>query len=101
MRVVCMCQRGNVRSAGLAYLLKDYYGGHDAVAIGWQTAGTELKDILFKWADKIIVLEPYMVAHVPAEYKTKMSVYDVGPDVYGTPHNPKLHDKLKGYLNVT
>lgn len=98
MRIVCMCQRGNCRSVSLAYLLKDYFGGHDAVAIGWQTAGKELKDFLFNWAEKIYVLEGYMVAHVPAEYKDKVKVFDVGPDGYGNSHNPVLTEKLKGML---
>lgn len=93
-----MCQRGNVRSVALAYLLKDYHGGHDAVAIGWQTAGKELKDFLFTWADKIIVLEPYMCQHVPEAYKAKTEIYDVGPDGYGNPRHPGLLEKLRGYI---
>lgn len=89
IRVVCMCQRGNCRSAGLAYYLKDRLD-IDAVAIGWHSNGPDLQRFLFAWADAIIVMEPNMREKIPAAYHAKLMVCDVGPDRYGNSHNPEL-----------
>lgn len=99
MKILCMCQRGNVRSAALAFLLKDYYG-HDAVAIGWETAGVELKGMLFPWADLIVVLEPYMLDHVPEPHLIKTRVADVGPDGFGSPRHPVLLTRLEDHIRA-
>lgn len=98
MKIVCVCQRGNVRSTALAYLLKDYHGGQDAIAIGWQTAGVELQRFLFEWSERIFVLESYIEQKIPVEYRPKVFVFDVGPDVYGDAKNTVLLNKLEDLL---
>lgn len=96
MKILCVCQRGNVRSASLAYILKDAFG-HDAVAIGWQTAGPELQGMLFVWAERIVVMECYIAEKIPIKYREKTYVCDVGPDVYGDVKHPSLIGKVTGW----
>lgn len=97
MKIVCLCQRGNIRSVSLAFLLKDEFG-QDAVAIGWQTAGEELSCLLFCWAERIIVMEDYMRAKVPERFSGKVLVCDVGPDHYGNSKHPDLLRKVRDWL---
>lgn len=99
MKIVCVCAAGNVRSVGLARVLKGDVGGrHDAVAIGHQTAGEELKSLLFNWADRIVVMTEGIRSHVPAEHAHKLLVCEVGPDVYGDPRNPELRKQCKAFV---
>ena len=79
------------RSAALVYLLRHPpNGGHDAVAIGYTNVGTELRDFLFRWADRIVVMEQYMCAFVPAEWRYKSMICEVGPDRFGNPRHAEL-----------
>jgi predicted protein tyrosine phosphatase len=79
MKILTMCQRGNCRSVALAYVFKDLMG-HDAISCGWQSNSRYTLEMLFKWAERIIVLEGYMVDYVIDAYRPKVSVYDVGHD---------------------
>lgn len=56
MKILCICSRGNVRSVNMAYLLKDRHG-HEAIAMGYNAANQELRQMLMQWAEKIIVLD--------------------------------------------
>lgn len=98
MKILCMCQHGHNRSQCLAYILSHDYD-QETLAIGWQTADEELKSYLFKWADKIIVMQPHMVEKVPANYHLeKVLVCDVGVDIYGSPRNLALEQLCKYWL---
>lgn len=55
MKILCVCDQGNNRSVQFAHLLK--YWGHDTISVGIKTTSKETLDMLFKWADKIIVTE--------------------------------------------
>ena len=46
--------------------------------------------MLCGWAEMIVVMEPYMVNHIPPEHRAKTKVCDVGPDRYGQPLHPDL-----------
>ena len=94
MKILCMCQRGNTRSAALAYLLKDFYG-HDAIAAGWQSNGFEIRKVLSDWADVVIVMQPDMVVCVDEPNRNKVRVLDVGPDTYLHSRDPVLLEKLQ------
>ena len=54
MKILVVCQRGNVRSVTVATLLKDYAGLNDVIAIGAQTSSLETLLYMTKWADLII-----------------------------------------------
>lgn len=98
MKILCICQRGNCRSVALAYLLKDYYG-HDAVAIGHETAGDELKSFLLQWSDYAVCMEHSHVSKLPPipQRKDNVLVCDVGPDIYGHSRNPQLLSKCEDF----
>ena len=56
MRVLGVCQGGNVRSVALGDILK--YGYHvDALTCSWERSTPETIALLGDWADRICVLE--------------------------------------------
>ena len=103
LKVVTMCQGGHVRSVGLKYLLRYKYG-HDVIACGWEGNTEETRDLLFSWADYIVVMQASMVQHVPTKHhqrddqSRKLFCYDVGEDRYGNPFHPELQSALKGMI---
>ncbi len=56
MKILCICSRGNVRSVMMAYLLREHCN-HQAIAIGYNSTDSDLRNNLMLWADKIIVLD--------------------------------------------
>ena len=89
MKILTICERGNSRSVMLAYLLKDGYG-HDAIACGIRANTGETMDMLYKWADKIILVDKDFIPEVPQEFHSKMKVWDVGKDRFFMPNNELL-----------
>lgn len=90
MRILTVCQGGACRSVALANVLKE--AGHDALAVShrYNSAPTILK--LARWAERIVVMQPHMAKHVPAEHQEKVLVCDVGPDRWRN----AMHDELQG-----
>lgn len=97
-KVLCVCMAGNSRSVTLAYILKGE--GIDAVAIGHQTAGKELKELLYAWADSIICLETHMKNTIPLHYHPKTFVLDVGWDRYFHGFNQELIGICKQFIST-
>ena len=93
-RFLTMCEGGNVRSVALAFVLKDNYG-QDAIACSWRSNTRETRNMLYAWADYIVVMQPHFAEHVPGEFAPKVRCVDVGPDSYGTP----MHGDLLAELN--
>lgn len=90
MKVLTMCQGGNVRSVALGYLLK-YFGGHDAVACSWEKNSPQTILMLCQWADKICVLQEEFKVYIPKRFwRRKLVVVDVGPDRWGNSLHPEL-----------
>ena len=54
MKILVICQRGNVRSVTVATLLKDYAGLNDVIALGVQTSTPETLQYMVEWADLVI-----------------------------------------------
>lgn len=97
MKILCICEGGNSRSATLAFLLKD--GLHqDALAMGMGRASDETKNMLYKWADVIILVAGEFKDEIPKEFKSKLKVWDVGHDVYWGGASRRLIDKYKEYM---
>lgn len=99
MKVLTMCQGGHVRSVALKYLLKYVYG-HDVLACGWESNTQETREMLYRWADVIVIMQPEMEQYVPQEHhnagdRRKLLCYDVGPDNYGSPFHPSLQQGLR------
>ena len=74
-----MCQGGNCRSVGLAFVLKYGYG-HDALACGWEKNSESTREMLFNWADRIFIVEESFKQYIPEKYEEKVTVYELGPD---------------------
>jgi hypothetical protein len=91
MKIVTMCQGGNVRSVGLGYVLKYHYG-QDVLACSWEKNTDETRRMLYAWGDRIIVMEADFVKYVPPEFQSKVVVYDVGPNRWGSSLHPELLD---------
>jgi predicted protein tyrosine phosphatase len=81
MKVLAVCQGGNSRSVTLAYLLKKRYR-IDALACGYRDNSKETLDLLFKWADKIIIMREKFKGAIPEEFKDKVLICEVGRDKY-------------------
>lgn len=81
MKVLCMCQGGNSRSVGMAYLLK-YFFNLDALSCSWEKNSQETINMLCKWADKIIVMEEKFKIYIPIGFKYKVLICDVGEDIW-------------------
>lgn len=92
-KFLCMCQGGNVRSVSLAFVLEHQFQ-QDALACGWSTNPEATRIMLYQWADFIVLMQAAFAEHVPAEFKEKIRVVDVGPDTYGTPMHSSLLDFL-------
>lgn len=92
MKVLCICEHGNVRSVALAYLIKTIYK-HEAIAIGWATTSDETRLMLYDWADMIVGL--VMPKKIVRGWNVdKFRFLDVGPDVWHDPFNQELQHKL-------
>lgn len=98
-KIVTLCRGGQVRSVGLKYILHYKYG-HDVIACGWESNSEETRNMLYKWADYIIIMQPQFEQYVPEKYKQqdsgarKLICYDVGEDRYGYAFHPELQKAL-------
>src|SRR5579864_8658244 len=99
MKILCVCERGNNRSVCLARILKDYYG-HDAIAMGSETNGYEVRQFLINWAEIIILLDERIEVSGMAVSNIikKIKRWDVGPDIWGNHFHPELERKLISYI---
>lgn len=96
MHILTVCQRGNVRSVAMAYLLKDEMGYKDVIAIGVDTTTAETWNMLGQWADKIyVVAEMDVMQKVPERFWNKVIHLNIGRDVWGNPTHPGLHLAIK------
>ena len=96
MKILCICQQGNSRSVGLAFLLKNM--GHDAVAIGIHSARRSTRRMLCKWADKIILVVPKYEHWIKPEFKHKLLLWDVGRDIYFAGWKNDLLEKYQQFM---
>jgi hypothetical protein len=110
-KVLVVCQGGNVRSSGLATLLKGTYGC-DALNMGTGWAQPETQRVLCEWADWIVPIEPRQLclhssvnqplwdASVMWEerYDHKRVIFDVGEDRWGNPMAEGYQDFLRGRI---
>jgi len=93
VKVLCVCEGGNVRSRALAYMLHDLYH-HEAIPVGWRWSSAETLAMLCGWADLIVVMQPWMTGKIAADHAAKVRVVDVGPDTYGLSIPTRLMDAI-------
>lgn len=93
-RIVTVCEGGTVRSVSLALVLKQR--GVDALALSWRGNSIETIKLLCIWADRILLTQGKFKKHIPKEFHNKITVYELGPDVWG---NAMAMDLLFKNLN--
>ena len=102
MKILTVCRGGHVRSVGLKYLL--HYGveeRHDVIACGYESNTQETREMLYSWADYIVVMQPHFAEYVPEKFHNsedgarKLFCYDVGEDRFLNPFHPELQGSLK------
>ncbi len=100
-RVLCCCSGGQVRSVGCRYLLCDAWGMQKVLACGLDKNDAETLEMLFRWADVILVVgEQRLADKIPAEHRAKMYHLDIGLDTYRNCFSRELHDKLAPKLQA-
>jgi len=92
MKVVTVCEEGLNRSVAARWLLQ--YAGHEVIPVGLNRHSAETLQMLYDWADKVIVLDRRLSARVPTE---KLIVWDVGPDRYPHHYHPDLVRRLRQF----
>lgn len=97
MKVLCVCSRGNSRSVALGWMLKDGMA-FDAIAMGIDANSEDTKNMLYDWADHIIIVDRELLDKFPERYKNKLKVFDVGGDRFFRGFEPELIDIYKKYL---
>ena len=97
MKILCICHGGRVRSVALRYILTDHLGFTDTLAAGLTKNSPETISILCEWADTIFLLvddkPDFLEAH-----QDKIRYLDIGPDIWGSPNDIGLIQKLKQLL---
>lgn len=92
-RILCVCAGGNVRSASLAFLLKE--AGADALALGLERNSEETVRMLTDWAEMIWCAEADMIERIPEENRQKVvRGFHVGPDRWGYHCHPELWEMV-------
>lgn len=56
--------------------------------------------MLYEWADRILIAQEIYASHVPDEFKHKMTVYELGPDVWRNSMHPDLVDKCDALIRA-
>jgi len=69
-----------------------YFEPVDVLPVGHASNSRETLNMLFEWADSIIVLEAHYLAHIPAEFSHKAVVCEVGHDNYHNSRHRQLID---------
>lgn len=92
-RIVIVCSAGLCRSVSLADVLKLHFEPCDVIPLGVDR-NFEVKDILFDWADHIVVMYHKFEKRIPEKHASKVLLCDVGPDTYGHSKNPELIGKV-------
>jgi len=97
MKILCVCEGGNVRSVACAYVFKYEYG-YDALAVSSRKNNLETHQMLWEWADRIIVMQPEFKRFILPQYQVKVTTYDVGPDVWGNCLHPELVGLIRAFV---
>lgn len=97
MKVVCVCRCGQVRSVAARYVLSDKFGFRKALACGWEKNDAETLDMLYSWADAVLVVGRGSEWGLPTP-PDKTVLLEVGEDVWGHYQHPDLVSRLEELL---
>lgn len=95
MKILAVCEEGLNRSVAARWLLQ--YGGHEVIPIGLNRHTPETLQMLYDWADKVIVLDRRLSARVP--HDAKFVLWDLGSDGYPVlrAFHPDLVRRLRAF----
>jgi predicted protein tyrosine phosphatase len=99
LRVLCVCQGGNVRSVCLATRLKQKHR-LDALACGYEKNSADTVKMLADWADVIVVMEERMIPRIPTKQQHKVRVCEVGPDRFGASTHKELMPTVHAWADA-
>jgi hypothetical protein len=99
MKVLCVCRNGNSRSVALAWLLKHKHG-QDALAMGLRKNSHETQQMLYEWADLIILTAGKYAGEIPDVYTAKLRIWDVGSDVWFKGFAPDLVEHYQHFIKT-
>ena len=89
--IICLCQRGNVRSATTAQVLRDFFGIGNVMATGIQTTSRDTLQFLAANADIIIIGDEGLVAQFRAICPDARFIHlNIGIDRWMMPAHPDL-----------
>ena len=97
MKIVVLCQKGNMRSVALAWCLKKHLK-HEAIATGFTVTSRRTRKMLYEWSDVIICVAGRYSHWVPEEYKHKLKIWDVGTDKWFKGFPNDLMSLYAGYI---
>jgi len=91
VKIVCVCDEGNNRSVIFAGLLRYKYNA-ETIAIGINRTSKLTQEMLFDWADYIIITHGTLKRRIDEKYYSKMKLFDVGSDrkEWARPYNRLL-----------
>jgi hypothetical protein len=98
MKILCICEAGAARSVAMAFSLK-YNWRHDALAASAAKNSPATMRMLCKWAEKIILMVPQFADVIPKVYRSKVTVVDIGPDIWGRPLCADLQSIVSGHAD--
>ena len=101
MKFVTVCEQGNNRSAHAAWYLRHKRGGgiNDTIPMGIMTTTSATQEMLFEWADYIILMDSRFQELIPDKYMDKLKVWDVGKDRWPRPFHKELIDIIRKYAD--
>ncbi len=92
MKILCVCEEGLNRSVTAKWLLQ--YRDHDVIAVGVKRMSDDTLNMLYRWADLVVLLDRRFLEQMPTD---KTVVWDVGPDVFPRPFNRDLVRLIRAY----
>ena len=101
MNILTVCQMGNVRSVGTKARLI-HRGHRDVIAIGATNTSPETLDMLYDWAEVVLLAEPGLAEYLPDDTKVEKK-FTIGPDTfrwYGNQQLKEIVDKQLKELDL-
>jgi len=100
MKILCVCNKGNVRSVATKYCL-NRRGHDDVITVGCTLVSDETIFMLSLWADMILLAKPVHGKRIPDKFKDKINKsFTIGEDRWGNPLNLMLEEIINKELDL-
>lgn len=94
-RVLCVCAAGLVRSVALKDAVFFGWNNVDVLNCGVEHNKPETLAMLFTWADVILIVDDKLMPQIPEKFRSKTKIVPIGDDVWGSPDNLELRQKVQ------